>query len=640
MSFPGNTTFFITNTEPTGTGHGAPRRGGGGEHSGYNSMNLFSKSSAASSPFTMDSSDGESVSSMSRPLSRYGGQSPALSQDPDLPFSSDASFGVTSFQNLSDLQMDSSAVDSMANSPPQLVMPRVALPSRRPFSENGLKIGKIKVLVAGGDGCGKSSLVRAIAQTCKDLVYVEDANPVYTPEGEMMGVEEIYASTKPCPLFWMSETKKQQHDTSDSTPRPSLVHSASSVRSDESALDRNVCFVDSAGSCGDDAAVDYLEAKFRETANVINISYAQVVNLLTSSSSLSEFSHVDVCFYMIQDNLVQYDIDYMARISSFAPVIPIIAKSDRLSGDEILDLKVAVLKELDRAGIKPFLFDTQLSEAIKHGEETLQNPSIDKPRTPENCHNPLLFPCAVASVEAGEPEMLASVLMSPDYCPKLEDSELADLCSYVFSEHGSAWLRYAAAKKFMDWTVCFQLTNGLNLALMTTADTRTAAGKTTTDNYDYCDDRTSRNDDDNNCLVPYSGNKEGNLEEPEYIINLPSSVFTTQPKARDRAQRQTARWAMQMEQASRSENAYALRAHSAALKRSRVSKLSRRNENRRYQPHISNSITNIDPLGLKKLANKTFNYTVKALGFLLSIKLVSFIYSRALSTCLANWLEV
>jgi hypothetical protein len=632
-SFPGNTTFFITNTEPTGIGQGAPRRGGGGQHSG-NNVSLFSKSSAASSPFTMDSSDGESVSSISRPLSRYGGQSPVLSQDPDLPFSSDASFGVTSFQNLSDLQIDSSTVNSMANSPPQLVMPRVALPSRRPFTENGLKIGKLKVLVAGGDGSGKTSLIRAIAQTCKELVYIEDANPVYTPE-EKMGVEEIYASTKPCPLFWMSEAKKQQADTSDSTPRPSLVHSASSVRSDESALDRNVCFVDCAGSCGDDMVVDYLESKFRETANVINISYAQVVNLLTSSSSLSEFSHVDVCFYMIQDKVVQYDIDYMSRISNFTPVIPIVAKSDRLTEDEILHLKVMVLKELDKAGIKPFLFDTQLSEAIKCGEEALTNPSIDRPRTPENCHNPLLFPCAVASVEAGEPEMLASVLMSADYSPQLEDSELADLCSYVFSEHGSAWLRYVAAKKFIDWTICFQLTNGLNLALMTTGNAKTKN--------DYRgDERSRRNDDNNNnnCLVPYSGNKDSNLDEPEYIVNLPSSVFTTQPKACDRAQRQTARWAMQMEQTSRSENAYSLRAHSAALKRSRVSKLSRRNDNKRYQPHISNSISNIDPLGLKKLANKTFNYTVKALGFLLSIKLVSFIYSRALSTCMANWLEV
>lgn len=636
-SFPGNTTFFITNTEPTGTGQGAPRRGtGGGQHSGNNNTSLFSKSSATSSPYTMDSSDGESVSSMSRPPSRYGGQSPVLSQDPDLPFSSDASFGVTSFQNLSDLHIDSSTANSMANSSPQLVMPRVALPSRRPFTENGLKIGKLKVLVAGGGGCGKTSLVRAIAQTCKDLVYIEDANLVYNPDEEKMGVEEIYASTKPCPLFWMSEAKKRQDDTSDSTPRPSLVHSASSVRSDESALDRNVCFVDCAGSCGDDVVVDYLESKFRETANVINISHAQVVNLLTSSSSVSEFSHVDVCFYMIQDKLVQYDVDYMSRISNFAPVVPIIAKSDRLTEEEILDLKVMVLKGLDRAGIKPFLFDTQLSEAIKRGEEALANPSIDKSPTPENCHNPLLFPCAVASIEAGEPEMLASVLMSPDYCPQLEDSELADLCRYVFSEHGSAWLRYVAAKKFIDWTVCFQLTNGLNLALM-------ATDNVTTGNDYRGDERSSRHneeEEDNNCLVPYSGTKDNNLDEPEYIVNLPSSVFTSQHKARDRAQRQTARWAMQMEQTSRSENAYALRAHSAALKRSRVSKLSRRNDNRRYQSHISNSISNIDPLGLKKLANKTFSYTVKALGFLLSIKLVSFIYSRALSTCLANWLEV
>lgn len=668
MSSPGgyNTTYFITNTEPTShqTFSNPPRRGGGG---GGGNSNIKSPISPLTS--TMDSSD-DNDSISSRPLSGYGQNSPSspanhtmfsrnggefttgsvLSQD--VPSSSGVGgsgyYGVTSFQDLSDLQIDDSNNNhffssSSSSASPKLVMPKVALPSRRPFTENGLKLGKLKILVAGGEDVGKTSLINAISQTCKDLVYVEEGEGRNDSDS---GVNEIYASTKPCPVFWMMNSDRKQTeeeeetipvgDTTSSTGekrRPSLIHSASSVRSDEIALDRNICFVDTKTNGDDgnnnDELLSYLDKRFRETANIINISYAQVVNLLTSAASLSEFSHADVCLYIIDKHLSQYDIDSISELSNYTPVIPVISKSDTMTLEQVLDAKVSILQELDRAGIDPFLFDTKIKEAIRYGEKTpLTSFGLNlAPADKMEFHNPILFPCAVSSIESSEPEMVASILMSPDYMPKLEDSELVTLCSYVFSEHGSSWLRYISAKKFLDWTIKFQSTNaGLNFT-------------------------TNLNNNHNNTtsLVPYSTNENNKpVEESEYVINLPSSVFKSNSgnysqltkKAKDRAQQQTAKWAMQLEQNTRSENVSALRANSAALKRNShrgsgggVSKARNGDNNISRRLNLSNSVSNLDPLGLKNIARKAFNYTMKALGLLLSIRLVSFIYSRALIFC-------
>ena len=41
---------------------------------------------------------------------------------------------------------------STQDSVPQLIMPSIQMPSRRPFTENGKRIGRLKVLVAGAPG--------------------------------------------------------------------------------------------------------------------------------------------------------------------------------------------------------------------------------------------------------------------------------------------------------------------------------------------------------------------------------------------------------------------------------------------------------------------------------------------------------
>jgi len=44
-------------------------------------------------------------------------------------------------------QMDASQMEA-----PQLVMPSINMPSRRPFTERGMEIGKLKILLAGSKG--------------------------------------------------------------------------------------------------------------------------------------------------------------------------------------------------------------------------------------------------------------------------------------------------------------------------------------------------------------------------------------------------------------------------------------------------------------------------------------------------------
>lgn len=99
----------------------------------------------------------------------------ASSQEPSLP-SSPKSFSSRSLPKSDDeLTQDgnsSQAVESgdeepldnasssmsMQDSAPQLIMPSIRMPSRRPFTDNGKQLGKFKILVAGGRGESRTLL--------------------------------------------------------------------------------------------------------------------------------------------------------------------------------------------------------------------------------------------------------------------------------------------------------------------------------------------------------------------------------------------------------------------------------------------------------------------------------------------------
>ncbi|ANB13122.1 hypothetical protein AWJ20_1403 [Sugiyamaella lignohabitans] len=615
---------------------------------------------------------------------------------------------------------DSSSTSSTL---PQLVMPRVALPGRKPFTTIGLSLGKLKVLVAGDSGIGKTELIKAILESSKHIVHVDEptrykhpredessagtigleetintlgassanngAGPLTASGGPISkstssanhthspSIVEISASTKPYSLYLIAHHEKKvstrkpsQDDSSDSdvlfdlndmrpqnARRPSLIHSLESTTSANGALSRNIGFVDTPGygqysdttTCIQNV-LSYLDGQFRETANTVNVSSPQVTNLLTSASSLTEFSHVDVCFYLILDRIKPVDINYISQLSRYAPVIPLISKSDQLQPDDIIDLKVSILKELKASNVSPFLFDTPIDDAIAYGDQLIRErkerrgsgssiitSTADESKTDsaESVH-PLLMPCTVSSNRNLDSEMLASVMMEPDYTIELVNSELKHLCRYIFSEHGSAWLRFITAKKFVEWISTVQVSNSLHShKFLRQASSLNRPG--------YSENQYQQ-------LVPYATNTDkgptGLEILPEYFSSSPGS----------RAQLYNARWAMQLEQVSRTENVIAVRSRQMyrSRKQERNSTSANTNGNHdntggvshrksagptaamlrpgptsptRPDGNISESIFNCDPLSLDKIISRALRCAVGAFTLLSSAGLVTWLYT-------------
>ncbi len=112
-------------------------------------------------------------------------------------------------------------------------------------------------------------------------------------------------------------------------------------------------------------------------------------------------------------------------------MIPLIARADTLSPEEVRFLKTNILSELQAAEVRPFTFGVSPKEAPDS-------------RT--------LAPFAISTVTTSDDEnMDASLLMSPDYVQPLIPTELALLVEQIFERETASWLRHSAAKKCLQW---------------------------------------------------------------------------------------------------------------------------------------------------------------------------------------------
>jgi hypothetical protein len=351
---------------------------------------------------------------------------------------------------------------------PQLVMPSIQMPTRRPFTTKGKNMGKLKVLVAGQAGIGKTSLIRSIVQSCEDIVHVDSLSPSQslsqppprrpksrrrqTDQGATMRVTEIHASTRPYPHWWTDV-----EDTRVLRRRKSSI---------DTILERNICFVDTPGylegsSEQDDMnlVIKYLESLLHQTASITNLADGELVGVISGSGGIL----VDVVLYMLPPSKeITKDIEFMQRLSTYTNVIPVIAKSETLTAQELVSLKASVLARLQTTAVKPFLFGKPIDDALLAVQGLdivypLETPRtavrVDEAKEPNQFPFPTpTHPYAVSSVQGSDAEIMdASLLMSPDYVQPLMPSELSNLVDQVFDPESIAWLRHAGAKKFLAW---------------------------------------------------------------------------------------------------------------------------------------------------------------------------------------------
>ncbi|KAF3012171.1 hypothetical protein E8E14_005998 [Neopestalotiopsis sp. 37M] len=334
-----------------------------------------------------------------------------------------------------------SAVDMVdSGSAPQLVMPSIKMPSRRPFTATGKSLGRLKVLCAGASKTGKTSLLKSIVQTCEHIVHVDPIVPQAgsrrpsrvavrpSPRPPLRGrnsgrteaICEIFGSTKSYPEWWA----ELGHETS-SQRRKSLG---------DQVLDRNICFVDTPGYRPGPSAmetivpcVEYVESHLSKVYTD-ELSELERLNLLGGGGGLQ----VDVVLYLIQRSLSPVDIEYLKRLSSLTNVIPLLAQSDTMSVDEQALCKQQIRNQLSENEISFFSFTTG---STLQADSTLPT-----------------APYTVSSATGSDHDVMdASLLMSPDYVQPLASSELSFLISHMFSPSGSSWLRHSAAKKYLQW---------------------------------------------------------------------------------------------------------------------------------------------------------------------------------------------
>ncbi|KAK7526635.1 uncharacterized protein IWZ02DRAFT_444154 [Phyllosticta citriasiana] len=351
-----------------------------------------------------------------------------------------------------------------SDSIPQLVMPSIQMPTRRPFTDRGKNLGKLKVLVAGGAGVGKTSLIKSIVQQCEEIVHVDPlaTNPpiIQTPEPSRLKsrrkrqrgegtshIVEVYASTRAYPPWW-SDLEESR-----------VLRRRKSMG--DTVLERNLCFVDTPGfdasnpsQVHKDNVVQYIEALLHKNASITSMSDGDLLSVLSGNGGLQ----VDVIFYLLKPseeaNLTK-DIENIRRLADLTNLIPVISHSDAFGREKIAAFKASVLHQFDAAGIRPFLFGKSTPEALiaaqlaseefSHTQQEI-NP-FDRPGasfTPG--------PFAITSASASDHEVMdASLLMSPDYVQPLVPSDLAALVEQVFCQDTAAWLRHGAAKKFLRW---------------------------------------------------------------------------------------------------------------------------------------------------------------------------------------------
>ncbi|KAL7787027.1 hypothetical protein V8C37DRAFT_391194 [Trichoderma ceciliae] len=290
----------------------------------------------------------------------------------------------------------------------QFIMPSLTVPQRRPFSDAGKSLGKLKVLVTGPDGIGKSTLITAIAQCSEHIVHVD---PVTNQNKGQ--VSEVYASTRPYP-WWRAELD------------PSIAPRRRSSAMDE-MLDRNLCFVDCPPQQKSEAAhpaVRYIESQLLPLLNR-PIGDGDLWNLLSSGTE----PIVDAVLYLLPHTGPEpADVETIRLLQSTTNVIPLLARADEIDSDEATASKRYIDDSLRDKDVEYFSFSA---------------PGVSSETSDVY---------AVSSISDSDYDVMdASVLMNSEYVRPLVSTDLNRLVEQLMSQDGSARLRHAASLKCVRW---------------------------------------------------------------------------------------------------------------------------------------------------------------------------------------------
>ncbi|KAK2032784.1 hypothetical protein LX32DRAFT_611214 [Colletotrichum zoysiae] len=315
----------------------------------------------------------------------------------------------------------------------QFIMPTINVPNRRPFTETGKSIGRLKILLAGRSGLGKTALIRAITQSCSHIVHVDPTMPVAMASAGLLPantlpndppilqgtfqITETFASTKPYPPWWKESLQ------------PSCVSGTGSV--DDTILDRNICLVDTPGYQETCRPVDtvgqvsqYVESHLQKN-RLDGMEDPDVLKAISGSGGLL----VDAVLYTIASSgLTATDFQYIRQLEPLTNVIPLLAHADTLTPEQVTSSKARIAQQLAEAGLKQFTFAPKTS----------------------NAHGPGIY--AISSELVSDHDVMdASLLMSSEYVQPLAPTDLPRLLDDIFSVDGATWLRHAAATKLLGW---------------------------------------------------------------------------------------------------------------------------------------------------------------------------------------------
>lgn len=326
-------------------------------------------------------------------------------------------------------EADANRSVGITDNAPQLIMPRIQMPSRRPFTERGRSMGNIKILIAGDTGLGKTSLIKSIVQLCEDIVHVDPVASLASstdqiPKGmdeiktlkasylSTSQINEVWASTRAYPGWWI------ELDENKTLRRRKSV--------DDPVLERNICFVDTPGysrglSITEEiqTVISYIEEQLPRSFSASARNRSELISMLSGNGG----TQVDVVLYLIGKEIKPADLEFLQRVSQITNVIPVLSKADTMEPAHIETIKQSMSDELAQLGIIPFPL---LSE--------------DSPASPYAI-------CSAPSND--EDNMDASLLMSSDYIQPLLPSELATVIDRLFDKDSIARLKYLSAKKLV-----------------------------------------------------------------------------------------------------------------------------------------------------------------------------------------------